>query len=226
MRYGAHQPVTISDEEIRRQLRLGEDGRWEFKQIEFSGITPTSPRRDDLADELGAFANAGGGVLLCGVSDDGQIPGMSREQMEALDLLLVETSTDTIEPALRIGVHHRELDGRAFLRVEVPKGDAVHERSGRAFIRVGATKRRLDGDERLRLAQRRAQIRYLRFDKQVVPQTGYATLDERLWEALLSVSGAADPRRALMNLYGAESSVTIVDIIGRSTLLEYRSFTP
>ena len=192
--------MTVSDEEIRQQLRLGEDSRWEFKQIEFRGNTPISPRREDLADELGAFANASGGVLLCGVSDDGLITGMSREQMEALDRLLVEVSTDNIDPALRIDVHHRELDERTFVLVEVPRGDAVHERSGRAFIRVGSTKRRLDGDERLRLAQGRAQARYLWFDRQVVPQTGFETLDERLWEPLLSVAGAADPRRALMNL--------------------------
>lgn len=191
--------MTIRDEEIRRQLRLGEDSRFEFKQIEFKGSTPTSPR-EDLADELGAFANANGGTLLCGVSDDGLIQGMSREQMEALDRLLVEVSTDTIEPALRIVVRHRELDKRAFVLVEVPRGDAVHERAGRAFVRVGATKRRLVGDERLRLSQTRAQSRYLWFDKQVVPQTGFQTLDERLWEPLLSVTGATDPRRALMNL--------------------------
>ena len=192
--------MTIRDENIRQQLRLGEDSRWEFKQIEFSGDTPTSPRRDDLADELGAFANAGGGVLLCGVSDDGRIQGMSREQMAALDRLLVEVSTDTIVPPLRIDVHHRELDDKAFVLVEVSRGDAVHERAGRAFIRVGATKRRLDGGERLRLAQNRAQSRYLWFDKQVVPQTGFETLSERLWEPLLSVAGATDPRRGLMNL--------------------------
>ena len=192
--------MTITDEEIRGQLALGEDSRWEFKQIEFTGDTPTSPHGIDLADELGAFANAGGGVLLCGVSDDGQIPGMSREQMEALDRLLVEIGTDTLEPPLRINVLHRQLDENAFVLVEVPKGDAVHDRSGRAFIRVGATKRRLGGDERLRLAQSRAQSRYLWFDRQVVPQTGFETLEERLWEPLLSVAGAADPRRALMNL--------------------------
>ncbi len=192
--------MTISDEEIRRQLCLSEDSLWEFKQIEFNGDTPTRPRRDDLADELGAFANADGGVLLCGVSDDGRIQGMSRKQMEAVDRLLVEVGTNSIRPALRIRVYHRELDGRAFVLVEVPRGDAVHERDGRAFIRVGSSKRRLDHDERLRLAQRRAQSRYLWFDRQVVPQTGFETLGERLWEPLLSVSGAVDPRRGLLNL--------------------------
>ena len=41
--------MTIHDDHIRWHLRLGEDSRWEFKQIEFKGNTPTSPRRDDLA---------------------------------------------------------------------------------------------------------------------------------------------------------------------------------
>ncbi len=44
------------------------------------------------------------------------------------------------------------------------------------------------------------QCRYLRFDQQVVPETGFETLDERLWEPLLSWTSATDPRRGLMNL--------------------------
>ena len=190
----------IQDEDIRRQLRLGEDSQWEFKRFEFNGNTPTSPRRDDLADELGAFANADGGIVLCGVSDDGTIQGLSRQQLTALDHLLAEISTDTLEPPLRIDIHHRELEGRAFVLVAVPRGEALHERGGQAYIRVGATKRRLRRDEGLRLAQNRAQNRYLWFDKQIVPGTGFETLGERLWEPLLSVAAAADPRRGLTNL--------------------------
>ena len=190
----------IRDEDIRRQLRLGEDSRWEFKRIEFRGNKPTSPSRDDLADELGAFGNADGGTMLCGVSDDGTIEGMSRERMEALDRLLVEVSTDALDPPLRIGVHHRELDGRAFLLVEIPRGEALHERNGQAFIRVGATKRRLHRDEGLRLAHNRMQNRYLGHDRQIVPGTGFETLSERLWEPLLSAEAAADPRRGLLSL--------------------------
>ena len=192
--------MTISNEDIRRQLALGEDSRWEFKQIEFRGNKPVSPRRDDLADELAAFANADGGAMLCGVSDAGTMQDISRQQMVALDRLLVEISTDALAPPLRIAVHHRELDGKAFVLVEVPRGDAVHERDGQAFIRVGATKRPMTRDESLRLAQNRAQNRYLWFDKQIVPETGFETLSERLWEPLLSVAGAADARRGLMNL--------------------------
>ncbi len=192
--------MTVSDERIRQRLELGEDSRWEFKQVEFAGSRPTSPARDALADEMIAFANANGGVLLLGVADDGRLQGMSKAQMAALSDLIVEISTDSIEPALRIDVHHRELDRKTFVMVEVPRGDSLHERRGRSWIRVGASKRQLTGDERMRLAQRRAQARYLWFDRQAVPGTGFETLSEQLWGQLLSVAGATDPIRGLTNM--------------------------
>ena len=58
--------MTYSEGEIRRQLSLGEDSHWEFKEIKFAGSRPRSPRRNDLADEIAAFANADGGALLWG----------------------------------------------------------------------------------------------------------------------------------------------------------------
>ena len=190
--------AKYSKEDIARQLRLGEDSDWEFKQIEFSGNRPTSPSRHDLADEIAAFANTDGGVLLCGVTDEGHVQGMSREQLVALDSLLVELSTDSIKPAVRIHTRHGELtEGKPFLLVEVPRGDTVHDSPGGSCLRVGGSKRKMTGDERLRLAQRRSQARFLWFDEQTVPDTGFRTLDESLWKSLLSAEGAANPHAAL-----------------------------
>ena len=75
--------MSYSDEAIALQLQLGEDSRWEFKQIEFAGSRPRGPSREDLADEIAAFANANGGVLLCSATDAGEVQGMSREQIFA-----------------------------------------------------------------------------------------------------------------------------------------------
>ena len=190
--------MRFSDEEIRRQIRLGEDSHWEFKQIEFAGNVPKSPRREELADELAAFANTDGGTVLCGVSDTGDVQGMSREQMDALERLLVEVCTDTIKPSIRPTILRKEIEeGAPFLLVEVPQGDAQHESPGGSYHRVGSSKRQMTSDERLRLAQRRGQARFLWFDKQPVPNTGFASLDESLWKPLLSSVGNADPESAL-----------------------------
>ena len=56
--------MSFSDEEIKRHIRLGEDSLWEFKEIMFTGNKPRSPSRNDLADELAAFANTDGGVVV------------------------------------------------------------------------------------------------------------------------------------------------------------------
>ena len=190
--------MTYTDSEILRRLHLGEDSGWEFKQVEFRGDRPSSPRRDDWADEITAFANADGGVMLCGVTDQGDLEGMSREQIVNLDRHLVEICSDSIKPSVRISTEHRELAGdKLVLLVEVPPGDSVHEASGKSHIRVGASKRRMTSDERLRLAQRRGQARFRWFDEQPVPGTGFGTLEEDLWKPLLSVAGAADPESAL-----------------------------
>ena len=187
--------MTYSDEEIRRQLQLAEDSIWEFKMVEFAG---KGPGRDDLANEVGAFANAEGGVLLCGVTNDGEVQGMTREQIVNLDTLLVDISTDVIKPPLRIRTDHRQLDDRLFILVEIPEGYAQHDSPGGSFIRVGGTKRKMTSDERLRLAQRRGQARFASYDEQTVPGTGFETLDESLWKPLLSAEGAAEPESALV----------------------------
>ncbi len=193
--------MTYSIEDIESQLRSGEDSGWEFKQIEFAGDVPRQPTRKDWADEIAAFANAAGGVVLAGVKDDGEIIGMSRAQIASLDSFLVEISTDTIKPPVRIRTHHKELsNGRLVLLAEVPESDTVHDSPGGSYIRVGATKRLMSGDERLRLAQRRSQARFLWFDKQTVPGTGFRTLAEPLWKPLLSAEGAAEPEVALRKL--------------------------
>ena len=125
---------------------------------------------------------------------------MSSKQLSALNQAISDVSSDSIEPPIRVGVYHRILDGKAYLLVEIPKGDSAHERSGRAFIRVGGSKRQLSGDEKLRLAQSRSKSRYLWFDQQIVPESGFGSLNERLWEPLLSAEGQSDPAKALMNL--------------------------
>ena len=190
--------MNFSDEEIKRQMRLGEDSHWEFKEIVFAGNAPKEPRRAELADELAAFANTDGGVVLCSVTNSGDVQSISRDQMDRLEMLLVEICTDTIKPPIRPTILRREVEeGKPFLLVEVPQGYALHNSPGGSYHRVGSTKRQMTTDEQLRLAQQRAQSRFLWFDKQSVPGTGFGSLDESLWKPLLSAEGAAVPELAL-----------------------------
>ena len=210
--------MNFSDEEIKRHIRLGEDSHWEFKEIVFAGNVPKGPRRDDLADELAAFANTDGGVLLCGVTDSGDVQGMSREQMDELEQLLTEVCTDKVKPPIRPIIVRREIEeDKPFLLIHVPRGDTQHDSPGGSYCRVGSSKRQMTTDERLRLAQQRAQSRFLWFDKQPVPETGFGSLEESLWKLLLSAEGAAAPELALEKmglLTSDENGVTRATVAG------------
>ena len=210
--------MNFSDEDIKRQIRLGEDSHWEFKEIVFAGNVPKGPRRDDLADELAAFANADGGVLLCGVTDSGDVQGMSREQMDELEQLLTEVCTDKIKPPIRPIIVRREIEeNKPLLLIHVPRGDTQYDSPGGSYYRVGSSKRQMTTDERLRLAQQRAQSRFLWFDKQPVPGTGFGSLDESLWKPLLSAEGAAAPELALEKmglLTNDENSIARATVAG------------
>ncbi len=189
-----------SDESIRARLRLGEDSGWEFKEVEFHGDHPASWHRNAWADEVAAFANAGGGVLLIGVTDAGVVSGMSRGRLDEVERLVGEVCRDSFKPAVRVAIYRGELDDRYFLLVEIPKGHAQYDSPGGSYIRVGSSKQPMTPDERMRLAQRRGQARFIGVDEQTVADTGFDTLDKRLWKPLLSVESLADPVLGLEKL--------------------------
>src|SRR5713101_5756264 len=59
----------MNAEELIRILKQGEGPNVEFKQ--------DFPKQvDEIAKEMSAFANSGGGVILMGVADDGSLPGI------------------------------------------------------------------------------------------------------------------------------------------------------
>ena len=59
----------MNADELIGILRKGEG-----PQVEFKSDFPKQV--DDIAKEMAAFANSGGGILLMGVSDDGTLPGI------------------------------------------------------------------------------------------------------------------------------------------------------
>ena len=189
--------MVVSANEVRRQLRMGEDSRWEFKRIEFRGDRPIGPRRDALANELSAFANASGGVLVCGVTDAGEAQGMTRPQLDAMERLVLGICADSIKPPIDVETFRLDPDGKAVLAVSVARGYALHRSPGGHYRRVGSSKRRLSSDLALRLAQQRGQARFRSFDQRTITATGPETLDESLWKPLLSAEGASDPESAL-----------------------------
>jgi predicted HTH transcriptional regulator len=98
-----------SSKELLDKIRLGEDSRIEFKEMAFAGNKVRGPKADDLADELAAFANAKGGVLLLGVADKTrEILGIPADRLDLAESFVADVVRDKIKPALYPSIERLE----------------------------------------------------------------------------------------------------------------------
>ena len=122
--------------ELIEKIMLGEDSTIEFKR--------EMPHRNSLADEIAAFANDEGGVLLIGVDDYSEIVGLELQELDRVEKRVVEICEDSIEPAVPIFTEKLRLDDKNILKIEVPRSLFVHKTPNGYFTRrQGSSKREM-----------------------------------------------------------------------------------
>lgn len=172
--------------ELVYQVRLGEDSAYEFKSLTIKGNKVDQPGRDSVADELAAFANAGGGIIVFGVADKTRaVEGIAREDLNTVDLWLANIARDAIDPPLPIVTRLLEIpdsqgDLKPVVWVRVSKSVFVHKSPHGYFHRVGSSKREMSPELLARIFQQRSMVRLIRFDEQLVPQTTRDAIDPEL----------------------------------------------
>ncbi len=176
----------MTNAELIRRIRLGEDSALELKAVVLERGRVTGPRRDDFADELAAFANAKGGMVVLGVDDSTkQVLGIPLGDLDAVESWVREICNDSVKPALDADIYRLELDGVdggpvPVIRVDVSRSLFVHKSPGGYFRRLGSSKRETSPDALARLFQERSQSRLIRFDESPVPGTKPEDLDYSL----------------------------------------------
>ncbi len=191
-------------EQWLRKIRLGEDSFLELKEVVFAGGRIKGPGRDQLADELAALANAAGGVVLLGVSDAPRaVTGIPLDHLDAVERYVSEIVRDSITPALVPLVEKLELPDaagrlRPVLKVEVPRGFAVHQSPGGYLHRVGSSKRRMEPAVLGRLFEQRPPAG--QFDRRIVEEASVDDLDARLVDRFRGEIGGDDRMTALSKL--------------------------
>ena len=179
-------------EVVLNQLRAGEDGRAEFKEVCFGDRGVISPDTEDVAGELVALANAAGGVLFLGIGDSGAVRGIPPEHVDTVENWIVDVATHNCEPPIRPILRKVLLPGSAgdeqrVLLAEVPRGLYVHRTAGgRYYMRIGSTKRDLTPPELVRLFQQRG--REYVFDEQPVLAASVDALNRNRLEAFFGRS--------------------------------------
>ena len=170
--------------ELIEKISLGEDATIEFKR--------EMPRRSNLADEIAAFANARGGVILIGVDDNREIVGLDRQALDSAEKTVVEICQDSIDPILLIFTEKLRIDDKNLLKIEVPRSLFVHKTANGYFIRQGSSKREMPTEQLARLFQTRSQARIIAFDEQFVPNTDKDTLSKDLYQRFITEGATAD----------------------------------
>jgi ATP-dependent DNA helicase RecG len=173
-------------DDLMRRIRLGEDSRLELKRILLAGERVTAPGRDDIADELAAFANGRGGTILLGVDDKTRdVLGIPNDRLDAVESWVQAICNDSIKPSLDAFIRKLEIPNFSgsrvpIIRIDVERSIFVHKSPGGYFRRIGSSKREMAPEILARLFQDRSQSRVIRFDESPVPRTTPSDLDPDL----------------------------------------------
>jgi predicted HTH transcriptional regulator len=192
--------------ELIEKIRLGEDSFLELKEVRFAGEKIRGPMQEDLADELAAFANSKGGVMLLGVDDKSrEVLGIAPERLDAVEAMVRQACEDSVKPPLAPIIERILLPDSTgaelpVLRVEITRSLFVHQSPSGYLHRVGSSKRPIPPDQLARLFQQRSQSRLIRFDELPVPRATLADLNERLWRRFAPPVSADAPEVLLGKL--------------------------
>jgi ATP-dependent DNA helicase RecG len=134
----------MTPQELIQRLSLGEDSRHQFK----ADVT----NADALAAELVAFSNSGGGQMLIGVGDHGQVVGLSPEAIHRINQLLSNASSQNVRPAVNPLTENLAHPAGTVMVLTIPNGCSrpYMDRHGTIWVKSGADKRKATSGEEIR----------------------------------------------------------------------------
>lgn len=131
----------MTKEELEIILQQGEGYNVEFKQA-----LPSKLR--ELAEEICAFANAAGGILILGIRDDNSINGVLIDNSTRSRL---QEAINIIQPRLDVNVTEYELNGKKIISLECKSGNQKpYAVSGNIFVRNGPNCEKITSIEQMR----------------------------------------------------------------------------
>ncbi len=163
--------------ELLEIVKKGEDSFTEFKE---EGI-----HSDKLAAEIVAFANTEGGNLIIGVSDEGEIVGVTEidKEMQRIDDICVNNCEPTIDSTTEKII----IDDKKVLVVRISKGPQRPYRTNKGvyYIRTSSGRRQPSREQLMRLFEAAKTIYY---DELPVPNTSPEDIDLEYFEEFLKKS--------------------------------------
>jgi len=131
--------------ELNQRISNGEDSYTQFK----TNITNS----DKLAQELVAFSNANGGLLIVGVSDDSKIIGVTSDDIKRLNQLIGNVINANVIPPIYPLVKIENIEDKKVVVIEVAEGvNKPYSTNGGIYLtKAGSDKRKISPQELRRL---------------------------------------------------------------------------
>ena len=125
----------MNNNQIKRLIEAGEDSHCEFK-----GQLPSNR---ELAQDLSAFGNSGGGVMLIGVDKGGKLSGLEQAKLDEYQQTIANIASNNINPALQLTTQNLQFEDNWLLIVVVenPKLTPYMANNKDYYYRQGASVR-------------------------------------------------------------------------------------
>ena len=199
----------MTDQDLIKQIRLGEDSRLEFKRVVFSDGRVIAPETRAIADEFSAMANGAGGIVVFGVDDKSHdLMPMKAGELDILETWIRNIALDIVDPPLDCIVAKVAVgDEDGIIRVDIARSLFVHKGGHGYYGRVGSSKRELTPEELARLFQQKSQSRIVCFDEQIVPQAKIEDMRSDLRARFRTVHSDPDETAFLRKLHFASADL-------------------
>lgn len=169
----------LSPEEIKTLIASGEGYQAEWKKS-----IPSKAK--DITEEVCAFANAAGGVVLIGVDDEDNIIGAKFPNDKRSTL---QNSINEIDPSITVTMSEVVIDGKNIIVIDVPSGKRKpYMYSGAIYMRQGPNTQKLTSAEQVRDFFQQSDRIF--FDELAVPGFNIETdLEEAFFKLFRTESG-------------------------------------
>jgi len=161
--------------ELLEIIARGEDSRHQLK----ADVT----NETSLAQEMIAFSNTLGGMLIIGAADDGTISGLTREDMGRLSNLISNAASQQVKPPINPITENFSLDGGLVKVVHIPQGISKPyiDKNGVIWVKSGDDKRKATAREEIQRMYQSAGL--LHGDEIPVPTMTVSDLDNKFFTA-------------------------------------------
>jgi ATP-dependent DNA helicase RecG len=138
--------------ELLNRIQRGEDSKTQFKQ--------TINNVAQLAQEFVAFSNSEGGILCIGVAKNGQVSGLTFNEIEKINQHISNAASQHVKSPIAPLTENIAVQGRTVIVVHISKGSnkPYYTNEGIAYVKMGADKRIAPPEEILRLFQSAGKI--------------------------------------------------------------------